>query len=67
MDASGIAATNIAKRMYQKEYMDYWNSTSSLTGNGEPVDAVIIPLSPFAAVRPGMYDYHGKPPRSVVF
>lgn len=57
--ASEIAATNISKRAYQKEYMDYWNSTSSLTASGDPVDAVIMPLAPFAAARPGRYDYHG--------
>jgi amidase len=59
MTASEIASTNIAKRMYQKEYMDYWNSTSSSTDSGQPVDAVILPLAPFAAARPGLYDYHG--------
>jgi amidase len=56
--ASQIAETNVAKRAYQKEYMDYWNSTASLTGTGRPVDAVITPLAPFAAARPDMYDYY---------
>lgn len=60
MNASEIASNNVAKREYQKEYMDYWNSTASLTDNGQPVDAVITPLAPFAAARPGLYDYHGK-------
>ena len=55
--ASQIAETNVAKRAYQKEYMDYWNSTASLTGTGRPVDAVLMPLAPFAAARPSMYDY----------
>lgn len=57
--ASQIAAVNVAKRAYQKEYMDYWNSTASLTGTGRPVDAVIAPLAPFAAARPDMYNYYG--------
>ncbi|KAG0651309.1 Acetamidase [Hyphodiscus hymeniophilus] len=57
--ASEIAAVNIAKRQYQKDYMDYWNSTSSLTGTGRPVDAIVAPLAPFAAARPNMYDYYG--------
>ena len=57
--ASEIAAINVAKREYQKEYMEYWNSTSSLTGTGRPVDAILAPLAPFAAARPDMYDYYG--------
>ena len=60
--ASEIAAVNVAKRAYQKEYMEYWNSTSSLTGTGRPIDAIIAPLAPFAAARPDMYDYYGMSP-----
>jgi amidase len=63
--ASEIAAVNVAKRAYQKEYMEYWNSTSSLTSTGRPVDAVISPLAPFAAARPDMYDYYGTSPFSL--
>lgn len=44
-----IAATNIAKREYQKEYMDYWNSTVSQTGTGRPVEAFICPAAPYPA------------------
>ncbi len=57
--ASQISAINILKRQYQKEYMEYWNSTASHTGTGRPVDAIISPLAPFAAARPDMYDYYG--------
>ncbi|KAE8445125.1 hypothetical protein EG329_013727 [Mollisiaceae sp. DMI_Dod_QoI] len=57
--ASKIAANNVAKRAYQKEYMEYWNSTSTITGTGRPIDAVIAPLAPFAAARPDMYKYYG--------
>jgi amidase len=57
--ASQISAINVLKRQYQKEYMEYWNSTASNTGTGRPVDAVISPLAPFAAARPDMYDYYG--------
>ena len=59
MTASQIAATNVAKREYQKEYMEYWNGTQDLTGTGRPVDAFIMPLAPFPAARPNMYDYYG--------
>lgn len=60
--ASHIAATNVAKRTYQKEYMEYWNSTSRLTGTDEPVVALITPVAPFAAAIPGKYDYYGNLP-----
>lgn len=58
-DATKIAATNVAKREYQKEYMEYWNHTSDLTSTGRPVDAVIMPVAPFAAARPESYKYYG--------
>lgn len=35
-NAIKIAAVNIAKREYQKEYMEYWNGTKDLTGTGRP-------------------------------
>lgn len=57
--AAEISAVNVAKRQYQKEYMEYWNSTVALTGTGRPVDAIISPLAPFAAARPDMYKYYG--------
>ena len=59
MTASKIAATNVAKRVYQKEYMEYWNSTKELTGTGRPADALIMPLAPFPAARPEGYNYYG--------
>ena len=58
-DATKIAATNVSKREYQKEYMEYWNSTIDLTGTGRPVDALIMPVAPFAAARPETYSYYG--------
>ena len=57
--ASKIAANNIAKREYQKEYMEYWNSTAHSTSTGRPVDAIIAPLAPFAAAKPSRYNYYG--------
>ena len=58
-NASKIAAVNVAKREYQKEYMEYWNSTVNLTGTGRPVDALIMPIAPSAAVRPNKFKYLG--------
>ncbi|KAI4121988.1 MAG: hypothetical protein LQ347_006673 [Umbilicaria vellea] len=57
--ASKIARTNVEKREYQKEYMEYWNSTKDLTGTDRPVDAFIMPLAPFTAARPKAYHYYG--------
>ena len=57
--ASKIAENNIAKRQYQKEYMEYWNSTVRSTSTGRPVDAMISPLAPFASARPDRYKYYG--------
>lgn len=57
--ASEIAALNVRKREYQKQYMDYWNSTAELTGTGRPVDGVICPTAPHAAVLPCKYDHVG--------
>ncbi|KAL8924465.1 MAG: hypothetical protein Q9172_002676 [Xanthocarpia lactea] len=58
-DATFIAANNVAKREYQKEYMEYWNSTAAMTGTGKPVDIVIAPVAPFAAARPNNFLWYG--------
>ncbi|KAF1850388.1 amidase [Cucurbitaria berberidis CBS 394.84] len=57
--ASEIAATNVELRRLKKEYLDYWVGTQALTGTGRPVDAVICPLAPWPAARPGRYRYYG--------
>ena len=59
LNATKIAEVNIAKREYQKEYMEYWNSTKDQTGTGRPIDAILMPLAPFAAARPTRYKYLG--------
>lgn len=56
MTASEISALNVAKREYQKQYMDYWHSTAELTGTGRPVDGLFCPLAPHAAVIPNEFD-----------
>ncbi|MCJ1270630.1 hypothetical protein MMC22_010527 [Lobaria immixta] len=45
----------IQGRLYEAAYSDYWNST--VTQDGQVVDAVIMPVAPHAAVIPGKY-YH---------
>lgn len=39
--------------------MEYWNSTVKLTGTGRPVDTVIMPVAPHAAVIPDKYFHYG--------
>lgn len=47
-----VAAINIAKRSYQKAYLEYWNSTKQLTSTGRPIDAVLCPVTAHSAVVP---------------
>lgn len=56
--ASSIAANNVAKRQYQKDYMEYWNGTKELTSTGRPVDAIIVPVAPYPSARPQLYRYY---------
>ncbi|KAL9131643.1 MAG: hypothetical protein Q9217_000454 [Psora testacea] len=58
-NGTSIAANSVAKREYQKEYIEYWNGTVKLTGTGRPVDAIIMPVAPFAAARPERWRYYG--------
>lgn len=57
--ARDIAALNVQKRLYQKMYMEYWNKNDRLTGTGRPVDAIICPVAPHAAVIPRRYRHVG--------
>lgn len=56
--AAHVAATNVRIREYRKRYLDYWNSTTAVTGTGRPADAFISPLAPFAAARPAKYKHY---------
>jgi amidase len=49
--ADQIWDTNVRLRAFQKEYMDYWNSTATMTSSGKPVVAVLSPVSAVAAYR----------------
>ncbi|KAM3428137.1 hypothetical protein MY4824_009011 [Beauveria thailandica] len=42
---------------FRNRYREYWASTSRTTNNGRPVDAVILPVSPYAGFKPGKFDY----------
>ena len=58
-NASQIIKVNIAIRDYRKAYLDYWNSTSEITGTGRPVDALIMPLAAFPPPQPRQARYLG--------
>ncbi|KAI2462769.1 amidase [Annulohypoxylon bovei var. microspora] len=49
----------IRMKKYRESYMDYWNSTAAETDNGAPVEAVILPVTPYAAVLPKKSYYFG--------
>jgi amidase len=49
--ANKMAETYLKLREYQKEYMEYWNSTAKLTKSGKPVEAILTPVAPFAALQ----------------
>ncbi|EEH47555.1 uncharacterized protein PADG_03639 [Paracoccidioides brasiliensis Pb18] len=56
-NAEQIAAINVAKREYQKLYLEYWNSTADVTGTGRPADGFFCPVAPFPAARRGKTNY----------
>ncbi|KAK6458184.1 Acetamidase [Scheffersomyces xylosifermentans] len=43
-----------------KKYLDRWNATAAITKNGKPIDAIIMPVTPFAGNPNGKFhDYVG--------
>lgn len=42
-----------------KECLDQWNSTASKTSCERPIDAIIIPVSPYSGVGIGKFTYIG--------
>lgn len=58
--ADKLFEMNLQLFQYRKEYMDYWNSTASLTSTGRPVDAILAPVCPFASMEIGKSAYVGK-------
>ncbi|KAF2757566.1 general amidase [Pseudovirgaria hyperparasitica] len=46
-------------KAYRAQYDQYWNSTAATTSTNTPVDAVIMPVAPHAAVLPDKYFHYG--------
>lgn len=42
-----------------KEYLDNWNKTAERTSSGKPIDAIIMPVSPYSGVGIGKFKYVG--------
>ena len=40
---------------YREQYNDYWLSSADRTRTGRAVEAIISPVSPYAAVLPGKF------------
>ncbi|CUM64854.1 uncharacterized protein PRCAT00002469001 [Priceomyces carsonii] len=48
------------RKLLQKKYLQRWNETALKTKNGKPIDAIILPVSPFAGNPKGKFhDYVG--------
>ncbi len=58
--ADKIWEINLRLREYQKEYMEYWNGTARQTKSGKPVDAILTPVAPFAALQFGNTFHIGR-------
>ena len=49
----------LKKQHFQDRYTDYWHSTIEQTGTGRPVDGVILPVAPTAAVINDKFMHYG--------
>ncbi|KAI1334275.1 amidase signature domain-containing protein [Xylariaceae sp. FL0016] len=58
LDAIRVEKAAMKMQRYQTEYKNYWMSTVNETSTGRPVDAVIMPVIPSAAVIPGKLYYY---------
>ena len=48
------------RESYRARYNEYWNATRSRTRSKRPVDGVIMPVAPTAAVEHMQFKYYGK-------
>ena len=39
---------NVKRTVLIDKYLKRWNSTADITTNGKPIDAIIMPATPFA-------------------
>ncbi len=60
-----LSATEFWSLCQQREdfraaYHQYWNSSREKTSSKRPVDGVILPVAPSAAVQQGLFTYYGS-------
>lgn len=53
LSAYQVWQLNKERRELRKHLLDRWQATASLTGTGRPIDALICPPAPYAAVPHG--------------
>jgi len=53
LDTYNLWKLHIERRGMRKEYFEMWEKTVEKTGTGRPVDAIICPVAPYAAVPHG--------------
>ena len=53
LDAYQLWQLSKKRRELRKELLDRWQATESLTGTGRPIDGLICPPAPYAAVPHG--------------
>ncbi|KAI9696521.1 MAG: hypothetical protein M1820_008149 [Bogoriella megaspora] len=58
LDVLQFYKNTIRLKDFRSRYQAYWSSTAMKTTTGRPVDAVILPLAPHAAVIPGKYVHY---------
>jgi amidase len=46
---------NLRQRELRQAYLDHWRETVNVTGTGRPVDAIIAPVAPYAAMSHGQH------------
>jgi amidase len=47
----------LERTAYQKLMLEAWNNTAAKTRDGNPIDAFIMPIAPYAAVAHGQYGH----------
>lgn len=48
LGVSDLWKLQVERTGYMKKFLDKWNETAKKTGNGKPIDAIILPATPFA-------------------
>ncbi|KAG0669294.1 hypothetical protein C6P43_003674 [Kluyveromyces marxianus] len=47
------------RTMLCKQYLEAWNATASKTESGKPIDAILLPVTPYSGAKKGTFRYCG--------